>query len=348
MVKVIKTTSYLMLWTLAFLGNSLVVAAIWRNHRLQTVINLLIFNMAVSDMLTLFFSLPRRIQTIYLPKSVWLVDGILGTVTCKIAPFGEDTLIIVSVTTLQTIAIERFYAVLYPMKRQPIDSKKKCFILIAFTWIISALYPAKYLYTNEISYKGTTPYCVFNPVGNVFELVVLASITIIPFLVLCSLNSAIILSLHRQKANLHLASDERRRRTKENFRVTYMLVTVVVVFAVSWIPFTVYSFLNVLVWGSWDLCNLSYEFRQLLFIGDFLTFVYTAINPLIYYVFNENYRKGFHKLLCCRMRNSSCCTNHISPSEDESHITCSLKPDPSHNVVLLSFRTLETELFRPS
>ena len=114
-----------MVLILSLLGNSLVIAVLGRNRRLRTIINYFNLNMAVSDVLMPLFALPIRIKDIYLPYGQWLVNGIAASITCKFMPFAEETSTIVSVLTLEFIAVERFFSIVFPMKRQPINSKKK-------------------------------------------------------------------------------------------------------------------------------------------------------------------------------------------------------------------------------
>lgn len=271
--------AYSLLLILAVTGNSLVIAVIWKKRKSQTVINLFIFNMAISDITTSVSALPYRIQTVD-GELRWL-RGTFCNVFCKLHTMVENTSVVVSVVTLVVIAIERFVSVIYPFQRQKIDSKEKCFTAIALIWVISAVLSASWLIpTNYLSW-----------------LIIISFITLVPFLLLTFTYGAIIVSLHRQKASLHLSSEIRRRRIKENRRVTFMSLSIVLVFLVSWLMFTINQFIGPFLEIS---CN-SQKLTKLHFTGEILTFVYTAINPLVYFMFNEHYRRSILELLClCR------------------------------------------------
>ena len=300
-----------MLLILSLGGNSLVIAVVYRNRKLRTVINFFIVNMAVSDLLVPLSAHTRRIKRIYLPLGLWPVAGALGSTTCKIVAFSLELSIAVSVFTLGLIAIERFFCIIFPMKRQPIRSKKVCFIAIAVIWFISALYPSSKFYSMQLTHKGGNPYCIYSwePVfdnGKAIRIdysIFLITFTILPFLLLTSLYATIIVSLHRQKTHLHLAPEERRRRSKSNRRITYMLVTVVVVFLLTWTPLNIYGFLSAFIWRSHRPC----EGRHLIFSAKFLADSYPAINPIIYYYFNAAYRQGFQEILFSPVRWLPCC-----------------------------------------
>ena len=162
LVKVIRTIAYSLLSILTLGGNSLVIAVIYRNRNLRTVINFLILNMAISDLLIPVFALTRGIKLIYLPRREWPLDGVIGSIACKFRPFAGDLSITVSVLTLEVVALERCFSVVFPMKRQPIRSTKTCIIAIALIWLIGAVFSSSYFYTNKLELIGTTPYCIYN------------------------------------------------------------------------------------------------------------------------------------------------------------------------------------------
>ena len=301
------------------MGNSSVIAVTYKNNSRRKVINYLILNMAVSDLLLPLFALPRRIKHIHFPRGFWLVGGAFGSITCKLIPFAEDLSLAVSILTLELIAIERFFCIVLPMRKEPISDQKRCFFAIACTWFVGVLYPSVHLYKQKVIYKDTTPYCVstwepaFNNVKGIkiqFP-IFLVCFTIFPFVLLTSLYSAIIVSLHRQKARLHLASKEMRRRAKENRRVTYMVTAAVIVFFVAWTPLNVYMFLSSYVWKSQRPCDS----RHLIFSAIFFQYTYSALNPIIYYFFNENYRNSFQGIICRKFTHSRiCCKSQVLPA----------------------------------
>ena len=302
-MKVIKTLAYAALLLAILTGNSLVVLVISRNRKLRTIVSYFILNMAISDLLIPLFALPVHIQHIYLPWGVWLVDGEFASITCKLMPFAENTSITVSVLILELIAIDRFFCVVFPTKKQPINSKRRCLILIAICWLIALLFSTIFLYKRRIVYKDKTPYCKSswepafdNAEGIKIQFpITLAVLTMVPFLLLTSLYTAIVITLHRQKAKLHLAPEAKQRKDRKYRQVTYMLVTVVAVFLVSWLPINIYWFLMAYAWKTAQPCQL----KSLIFAADFLSYTYPAINPFIYCFFMEDYKNGFRELLCC-------------------------------------------------
>ena len=302
LIKSIKTVAHASLLLVILVGNSLLIVVTCRNHQLQTTVHFLILNMAVSDIFLSLFGLPIQIIHTYLNQGRWLVDGDFGTITCKTVAFATDISRIVSVLTLQVIAFERFFSVVYPMQKSFDTLCRKWFLVITLIWLTAAVYPSINFFKFDITTKSSETYCLgsWKPLisnEEAFKIeapILLVCFTVVPFLLLTSLYSVIVLSLYRQKRCLQLASEARQRRASENKRVTYMLVTVVIVFLATWVPFNIYWFYRAYVWNWQRPC----ESRHLIFSANFMIYAYPAVNPVIYFIFNENYRNGFKDLLC--------------------------------------------------
>ena len=63
-VKIIKILAYSIVSIVSFFGNSVIIATVIRNRRMQTTVNYLIANMAVSDLFISVFAVPMKISEI--------------------------------------------------------------------------------------------------------------------------------------------------------------------------------------------------------------------------------------------------------------------------------------------
>lgn len=79
----------------------------------------------------------------------WLVEGTVGIVFCKLVDFFQDLTTAVSISSLILITIDRFIAVVYPMKHY-IMSRRVCKVLIFGTWLVGVGIHAVYFYTIEV------------------------------------------------------------------------------------------------------------------------------------------------------------------------------------------------------
>ena len=309
------TTSFLVL-VLSLIGNLLVVAVFFKNKTLRTPVHYFIVNMAVSDLIIPVVYVPLVIAEQYY-DGLWIFDGVIGTLLCKLGKVAWSISITVSIFSMVSIAVDRFHAILFAMK-PPLISRRTCLQGIVLMWITSTVVQAHIIYGYGVVRKDSGIYCEFQwepvaytkKVKQIFEVLFLI-LSAVSAVVLTVLYSSIIIFLHKRKSSIHMASEIVKRRAKENRKVTCMLIIVVIVFCVVWIPNHVRFFI---LYFRPNL-KLPYSFLS---IANGLPSFYTAINPVVYFVFNEKYHRGFKELLCCLWPcNKKCCHSSIAPlSED--------------------------------
>ena len=300
------TMAYSVLLLFALVGNSLIVALYCKNPggRLRSPVNCFICNMAVSDLLISALVIPRRIQETYLGWSPWLVDGVLGNVLCKLVNFSDEVSMAVSIQSMVFIAFERFWSIILPMAPAVITARHSS-RFIAFTWMFAVSIFFRYFFTHKLTYIDNKLRCehdwaelfdTWEELWKVDRIIFFILFVAIPFVLLSVFYSAIILCLHRQEKRFsHLALEAQRRTVRENHRVTVMLLLVVILFFIGWTPYYVYIFKhyfspNSQKWSCGFLQNLT-------FTAIYLNYVNAGLNPLIYYTFNDTYRRGFRALL---------------------------------------------------
>ena len=305
---VMMIVGYTIQFILSLVGNALVIAVFYKHfHKLRAPVHYFIVNMAVSDLLVPFFVIPRRVQEIFLGWGPWLVDGVMGDILCKVVNFADEISVTVSSQSMVFIAVERFWAIVYPLK-YPLISRKTTPRFIAFTWIFSALFYSYYFFAYKlVVHKDKTLHCEYG-IPDLFEtwdelwkvdrVSLFAVFGVLPFLLLTVLYTAIIVALYRQKAvGVQTSSTAQKRRTKEKQKITLMLLTVVIIFFIAWTPHYVFVFDHYFSHGMKLSCRTR---RTLYVIVKFINYSYTVLNPLIYYMFNKTYRQGFYGLLTCR------------------------------------------------
>ncbi|EDO43617.1 predicted protein, partial [Nematostella vectensis] len=135
----------------ALVGNALIIVVVCRNANMRKTINYFIVNMAVSDLAIPLFVLPRVISeniTSYEFLPEWRVSGAAGEALCKLVYFTSDLSPAVSILSLICITLDRFCAVVFPMKRTLITSRVRV-LLIVFTWLFSAAFLSPSFYTMQ-------------------------------------------------------------------------------------------------------------------------------------------------------------------------------------------------------
>lgn len=300
--KVGKVSAYIVLLLTALFGNIIVISVVFKSKRVQRNVNFLILNMAASDLFVPIFVYPRKIIAILVDaESKWLLTGLAGQISCKAIFFVQDVATAVSIQTLILIALERFIAVVFPLRISMLTSRIRI-ALIVLTWMIGSAVHAPYFYTFKLVETGMEARCELSwaPAfaeprsSKIYATFLCVFLIFIPFSLLSVIYSIIVWTLVRERNALRHAVRGGVVRDRMNRNVLKMALTIVTVFAICWAPFNVYMFILIFVW-NWKVpfCNTSnFQFTAL-----FLAYANTAINPLVYFVFVEHYRRILRKTL---------------------------------------------------
>ena len=300
--KVGKVSAYIVLLLTALLGNIIVISVVFKSKRVQRNVNFLILNMAASDLFVPVFVCPRKIVAILMDtESKWLLTGLAGQISCKAIFFAQDVATAVSIQTLVLIALERFMAVVFPLRISMLTSRMRV-VLIVLTWIVGSALHAPYFYIFKLAETGMEAHCVLSwaPAfaeprsSKIYATFLCVFLILIPFSLLSVIYSIIVWTLVRERNALKHAVRGGVIRDRMNRNVLKMALTIVAVFAICWAPFNIYMFVLIFVW-NWKVpfCNTS-NFQ---FTAVFLAYANTAINPLVYFVFVEHYRRILRKTL---------------------------------------------------
>lgn len=312
-----KIVAYSLIGVFGFIGNVLTISVVRREKSLHNTVNYLIVNMAISDLMIPLIVLPKHIFYLAISmrtSDVWAVTGDFGTALCKLFFFTADISSSVSILSLVFITVDRFCAIMFPLRAGAAPLARANRVLIVLTWVIPALSFSPNLYSYHLVTSGNETVCIswfsedpFQEFRNqtIFYTVLFVFYIIIPFFVLTIMYTMILARLRQQDHSamaLSQSKKERIVRFHKTRRVIFMALTVIVVFAVCWIPLNVLVFL---IFHHWKenvakICYLSI----VAFSVQFLGYANPVLNPVIYFVFIEKFRKGLYNLVTCRNRSS--------------------------------------------
>ena len=306
-INAVKVLVYCVVLFVSLVGNSVIIANVARNKKLRTTVNYLIANMAASDLLISTIAVPIKLTEILVGPRRWLLHGTVGLISCQLAYFLQDISSSVSVQSLVVIAIDRYRGIVNPF-RQAIVTPKRCKIIIPLVWLSSMGLHAIYFYIVRLISQNSASYCIFSwepafhpqKAQELYIIVILVFLTLLPFSVITVLYSRIIWSLRKEGLARSSSSLSSRRRHDENIKVFKYICAIMVAFTVSILPINVYAILYFFVW-KWKMpCRME----QLGFAVHFALFSNAAITPLIHFVFNNRHREGLKNILmtlkCCR------------------------------------------------
>ena len=298
-----ETFAYCLLFVVSLAANTFIGIIVYRTKTLRTPINILIVNMAISDLLFPIFCFPR-ILVLLNPAGHWLVGGPLGHAACKLSSFAADVSTLVSIQSLLLIAVDRFVAVVFPL-RSPLISSKQCRYFILVIWIVAMAVSCPYLIAFKVLEYSEGLVCLlqWNDIfGESLSLqtYILGMIVVtiyVPLVLIAILYFVISLKIKSQKMPGKQSANARERRLKKERNVLNMSVAIVLVFAVCFLPLSICLLLslyssNIAIWSS---CGMQYFVA----IALLLAHSYCAVNPCICFIFSGNYRQGLKNLLGC-------------------------------------------------
>uniref|UniRef100_A0A3Q1MS41 Dopamine receptor D4 n=2 Tax=Bos TaxID=9903 RepID=A0A3Q1MS41_BOVIN len=288
-------------------GNSLVCMSVAAERSLQTPTNYFIVSLAAADLLLALLVLPLFVYS-EVQGGVWLLSPGL----CDALMAMDVMLCTASIFNLCAISVDRFVAVAVPLRYNRQSSGGRQLLLIGATWLLSAAVAAPVLCGLNDA-RGRDPsvcrledrdYVVYSSVCSFF----------LPCPLMLMLYWATFRGLRRweaaRRAKLHgraprrpsgpgpPAPDARRRRrakiTGRERKAMRVLPVVVGAFLLCWTPFFVVHITRALC----PACAVS---PRLVSAVTWLGYVNSALNPVIYTIFNAEFRTVFRKAfrLCC-------------------------------------------------
>ena len=300
-----KALAYIFIFLVSFFGNIFLLVVIYKNKQLRRSINYFVFNMAVSDLFNPLTVMTVKIVEIISGSSSWKVDRpwLLGNILCKLAYFLPDVSVVVSIGSLLLISIDRLIAVVFPLKAKLISSKVRL-ISILSTWFVAIAIHAPYFYSFKlIPYENET-YCIMNW-GPAFDhvkthrgFVTATFITFIPIpiCVLAGVYSIIAWTIRKKnKKTKEKLSCRQIHRDQQLRKIVRLAMAIMISFVSCMAPLLIYSFLKFFLWNYWESPPICAFQTVIPFISVFLLHLWSAVNPCICFIFNENYRNGLRQ-----------------------------------------------------
>ena len=286
-------------------GNSFIVLIVYKTPTLKKPINYFIANMAMSDLLYSIFWPPTRLSLIH-STNLWLISGKFGPAWCKLVHFFADVSTTVSIQNLTFITVDRFVAVVFPL-RSPLIRSKLCPFFILGTWIAGVAVISPHFLTFQLVENSVGKMiCVmrwkkaFGESSSPTDYLLAGSIlfTYIPVMFLIILYSIIIIKLKTQKLPGEQSANIQQQRNRRNRNVLQLSIAIVLVFVLCWLPYTT----NILI-KRYTAARRSTHFSCAFWLYDVVTYYmgvgYCAINPIICFVFSNNYRQALKRLMNC-------------------------------------------------
>ncbi|KAI5644180.1 7 transmembrane receptor (rhodopsin family) domain-containing protein [Phthorimaea operculella] len=291
-VQIAFSILYSLIFILGVFGNVLVCYVVFRNRAMQTVTNLFITNLALSDILLCLLAVPPT------PMYTFLGRWVFGRILCHIVPYAQGTSIYISTLTLTSIAIDRFFVIIYPF--HPRMKLNTCVFIIVFIWIFSLVVTCPYgLFMGIQITNQSQIFCEESWPSDrsrkIFGVSTFVLQFLIPFLVIAVCYTCVSIRLNdraRSKPGAKTTRREEADRDRKK-RTNRMLISMVAIFGISWLPINLINIFN----DFYASMTESKYYLISFFFAHSMAMASTCYNPFLYAWLNENFRKEFKQVL---------------------------------------------------
>ena len=273
----------------AIFGNTMVVLIILCRTRLHILPNWFVLSLAVADFAVGLTCFP----TIFLCGKLVLCESNLGYDIAVLAIYS-------SVTNLCAMTVDRYIAIIKPLRYVTWMTSRRAAFLVALAWII----PITLDFIPTLCARLEK--CNMQNKGLIFSKMIL--LEILPSVILLSATVQIMLTARRhwwQTARLHaqLRFNQVNHRQRRDFSSVKVIITVVVVFLTCYCV-ELYSVIRFLV-------NSSIPTLEVVHVIVLLVLVNSAANPIAYALFKRDIRREL-KILCRPFRCAALRHNEVT------------------------------------
>ncbi|XP_035824812.1 tachykinin-like peptides receptor 99D isoform X2 [Aplysia californica] len=312
-------TMFVLMFIIAAGGNIIVIWIVLAHKRMRTVTNYFLVNLAIADvMISIFNVLFHFTFNLY-------QDWFFGLEYCKFAFFIASCTISVSVLTFMAIAIDRYIAIIHPLR--PRLTGRIVLTIITIIWLMSILLALpNLLYATMYRYDNGRHVCYLHWPDSVageasqqdlaYNILLMVVNYFVPMITLAATYLRIGWELWGSQA-IGEAVPMQAERIRSKRKVVKMMIAVVVIFGVCWLPTHLYFILSSI---HKDIAFLPYV-QQLYLLIYWLAMSNSMYNPIVYCLMNARFRAGFRRFFGFCFKCGSCTHDMILLKTEDPAMT---------------------------
>ncbi|XP_028847229.1 endothelin receptor type B-like [Denticeps clupeoides] len=291
-------------FVVGMIGNLALLRIIYANKAMRSGPNVLIASVASGDIMHIVTGMPLSVYKLLAE------DWPFGVTFCKLVPFIQKTSVGITVLSLCALSIDRYRVVASRNHIKGLGVSKNTAAKLALIWAVSiflAVPEAVAFDMITMEYKGEhLRICLLHPVQSTRFMQFYKSakdwwlfgfyfcMPLACTAVFYSLLTCVMLKRSRTQNAFHDHFKQRREVARTVF-------SLVVVFAVCWLPLHISRILKLTIYNEGDpsRCHLLSVFLVLDYIGINMASVNSCINPVALYAVSKIFKAHFKSSLFC-------------------------------------------------
>ena len=288
---------YAITMLVAFTGNGFLIYIVWKKPEVRSLTSFMFVNMAIADLLVTLIVMPWSISMIY-TDGLWMIPGVFGKVMCKGVVYTAYVSITASVLCLTFMAIDRYYAIVHPLRRHLWFRKPK--LIVPFIWIGSLVSMSIFPAVQNVEDHNDSSYCMLSVYNLGDSDRALRGIYLLLFFINYLIPLGVISFLYTITAwNLwfHVAPGvntlrgNRAQLETSKRRVVRMLIIVTCAFALCWLPPQVVHIMEVVPAPKFELQPIVN------FVCFWFGHANSAVNPWLYIFLSTKINMAFTRIV---------------------------------------------------
>lgn len=335
-IKITLILVYLIIFVVGILGNSVtirVTQVLQKKGYLQKEVTDHMVSLACSDILVFLIGMPMEFYSI-----IWNpLTTPSYALSCKLHTFLFETCSYATLLHVLTLSFERYIAICHPFRYKAVSGPCQVKLLIGFVWVTSALVALPLLFAMGIEYPlvnvpthkglncnlsrtrhhdqpGNSNMSICTNLSNRWEvfqssifgafavyLVVLVSVAFMCWNMMKVLMKSKRGTLAGTGPQLQLRKSESEESRTARKQTIIFLRLIVVTLAVCWMPNQIRRIMAAAK-PKHDWTKTYFRaYMILLPFSDTFFYLSSVVNPLLYNVSSQQFRKVFWQVLCCRL-----------------------------------------------
>lgn len=271
---------------ISIVGNSLVCVAVFKVRQMRKIGNFYLVSLAIADLLVSLL-----VMTFALANDI-MEKWVFGQSFCSVWISLDIMCSTASILNLCAISLDRYIHIRDPLHYENWMTKKRTAIIITLVWVCSFLIsfvPIHLGWHKPASAVTHTEGCQFD-INQIYAVISSTVSFIVPCIVMLSIYCKLYSTAQQHVRNIRRTyACERYDGSLSDHKAAITLGIIMGVFLLCWTPFFVVN----LTAAACKTCVPPLAFKILTWLG----YANSSLNPIIYSIFNTDFREAFRRII---------------------------------------------------